>query len=126
MESSGINRIADAHGKKLGLPDEDSLPTHLALAKLRFSRINPDEYFSEIYHQKFQDAVMYALQIGRVDVAVVTSGSAKQRLKDNPGAKIIDETYKTPHFALAASPGVSEEEMQKIRRALIEASDRGH
>lgn len=48
MESSDINRIADARGKKLGLPDENSLPTHLSLAKLRFSRINPDEYFFQI------------------------------------------------------------------------------
>jgi len=123
MQSSGINRLADARGKKLGLPDEGSLPTYLALAKLRFSKIKPAEFFSEIYNQKFQDAVMSALLVGRVDVAVATSGYAKRWVADNPGAKVIEETYEVPHFALAASPDMSEEEQQKIRRALINASD---
>lgn len=123
MESGGINRLSDARGKKIGLPEDSSLPSYLAFAKLRFSRIKPAEYFTEVYHLKFQDAVMDALKIGRVDIAVATSGYAKKWVQDNPGSKIIDETYEVPHFALAASPALSEAEQQKIRRALIEAQD---
>lgn len=122
-ESSGINRLADARGKRLGLPDEDSLPVHLAKAKLRFAKINPDDAFAEILYQKFQDEVLNALKIDRVDVAVVTSGYAKKWVAETPGTKIIDETYEVPHFALAAGPDVSDEARFKVQRALIEATE---
>jgi ABC-type phosphate/phosphonate transport system substrate-binding protein len=122
-ESSGITRLSDAKGKRLGLPDEDSLPVHLARAKLRFVKINPDDSFAETFHQKFQDEVLNALKIDRVDIAVVTSGYAKKWVSENPGTKVVDETYEVPHFALAAGPDVSEEARLKVQRALIEATE---
>ena len=123
MESSGINRLADARGKRLGLPDEDSLPTHLAKAKLRFAKMDPTSAFSEILYQKFQDEALSALKIGRVDIVVVTSGFAKKWVAENPGSKVVDETYEVPHFALAAGPDVDDATRDKVQRALINATD---
>lgn len=123
MESSGIKSLSDTKGKRLGLPDKESLASYLALAKLRFSRINPDSHFSEVFHQRFQDATLNALKIGRVDVVAVTAGFAKKWVQDNPGSRVIEETYEVPHFAFAVRGDMSEAERQRIRLALLDASN---
>ncbi len=121
MDSSGIKSLSDAKGKRLGLPDKDSLASQLALAKLRFSRITPESHFSEIFHQRFQDAALNALKIGRVDMVAVTSGFAKSWVEETPGARVIEETYEVPHFAFALREDLGEPDSQRIRHALLDA-----
>lgn len=121
MDSSGIKNLGDMRGKRLGLPDKESLASQLALAKLRFSRITPESYFAEVFNQRFQDAILNALKIGRVDVAAVTSGFARQWVQDNPGSRVIEESYEVVHFAFAVSEDMSEADSQRIRQALLDA-----
>lgn len=121
MDTSGIKTMGDIKGKRLGLPDKDSLATSLALAKFRVNKINPEGYFSEVFHQRFQDAVLNALKIGRVDVVVVTAGFAKKWIQDNPGARILEETWEVPQFTLAVNEDMSEADMKKVRAALLDA-----
>lgn len=121
MESSGIKNLSDAKGKRLGLPDKESLASQLALAKLRFNRITPEGYFSEIFNQRFQDAVLNALKIGRVDVAVVTAGFAKKWMQENPGSRVIEESNEVAHFAFAVSEDVSEADARHIQQLLLDA-----
>ncbi|MDP2964280.1 MAG: phosphate/phosphite/phosphonate ABC transporter substrate-binding protein [Sulfurimicrobium sp.] len=121
MESSGIKSLGDMKGKRLGLPDKESLASQLALAKLRFSRITPDSYFAEIFYQRFQDATLNALKIGRVDVAVVTSGFAKNWVQDHPGSRVIEESYEVVHFAFAVSEDMSEADARHIQQLLLDA-----
>lgn len=121
MDSSKINSLPDTKGKRLGLPDKESLATNLAMAKLRFSRIKPESHFSEIFHQRFQDAVLNALLIGRVDVVVVTSGFAKGWVSEHPGSRVIEESYEVPHFAFALREDLDDADSQRIRHALLDA-----
>lgn len=121
MDSSGIRSLADTKGKRLGLPDKDALASYLALAKFKFNKINPDAYFSEVFHQRFQDATLNALKIGRVEVVVVTAGYAKRWMQDNPGARILDETWEVPQFALAVSEDMGDEGAKHVRQALLDA-----
>ncbi|MBZ0106477.1 MAG: phosphate/phosphite/phosphonate ABC transporter substrate-binding protein [Sulfuricella denitrificans] len=121
MESSGIKSLSDARGKRLGLPDKDSLASNLALAKLRFSRITPESYFSEIFNQRFQDATLNALKIGRVDMVAVTAGFARSWVEEHPGARIVEESYEVPHFAFALREDLGEADSQRIRQALLDA-----
>lgn len=121
METSKINSLSDAKGKRLGLPDKDSLASNLALAKLRFSRMPPESHFSEILHQRFQDATLNALLIGRVDVVAVTAGFAKKWVGEHPGSRVIEESYEVPHFAFAVSEDMSEADSQRIRQVLLDA-----
>lgn len=121
MESSGIKSLSDARGKRLGLPDKESLAAQLALAKLRFSRMTPESYFSEVFNQRFQDATLNALKIGRVDVAAVTAGFAKQWVQDHPGSRVIEESYEVVHFAFAVREDMDAADSQRIRQALLDA-----
>jgi phosphonate transport system substrate-binding protein len=123
MESSGISKLADAKGKRLGLPDKDSLPSYLALAKFRLNRINPDVYFSLVLHQRFQDATLNALQMGHVDMAAVTSGYAKKWVQDHPGARVVEETWEVPQFALAVRGDLGDVETKKIKQILLDAAN---
>lgn len=123
MDVSKIKSISDAKGKRLGLPDKDSLASNLALAKLRFSRVTPEGHFSEIFHQRFQDATLNALLIGRVDVVAVTAGYAKKWVEEHPGSRVIEESYEVPHFAFALREDMSEADSQHIRHALLNAQD---
>ena len=121
MDASNIKSMSDAKGKRLGLPDKESLASNLALAKLRFSRMTPETHFSEIFHQRFQDATLNALLIGRVDVAAVTAGFAKKWVGEHPGARVIEESYEVPHFAFAVSEDMSEADAMQIRQVLLDA-----
>lgn len=121
MESSGIKSLADAKGKRLGLPDKESLASHLALAKFRFNKNNPEVYFSEVFHQRFQDATLSALKIGRVDIVAVTAGYAKKWIQDHPGARILEETWEVPQFAMAVSEDFGEAESKRLKQALLDA-----
>ncbi|MEN6587431.1 MAG: PhnD/SsuA/transferrin family substrate-binding protein, partial [Sulfuricella sp.] len=121
MDASNIKSLSDAKGKRLGLPDKESLASNLALAKLRFSRMTPETHFSEIFHQRFQDATLNALLIGRVDVAAVTAGFAKKWVGEHPGARVIEESYEVPHFAFAVSEDVSESDAMQIRQVMLDA-----
>lgn len=121
MDASKIKSLSDTKGKRLGLPDKESLAANLALAKLRFSRITPESYFSEIFHQRFQDATLSALLIGRVDVVAVTAGFAKKWVGDHPGSRVIEESYEVPHFAFALREDLGEADSQRIRQALLDA-----
>jgi len=121
MDASKIKNLSDTKGKRLGLPDKDSLASHLALAKLRFSRMMPESHFSEIFHQRFQDATLNALLIGRVDVVAVTAGFAKKWVEEHPGSRVIEESYEVPHFAFALREDMSEADSQRIRQALLDA-----
>ncbi len=121
MDSSGIKSLADAKGKRLGLPDKDALASHLALAKFKFNKINPEVYFSEVFHQRFQDATLNTLKIGRVEIAAVTAGYAKRWMQDNPGVRILEETWEVPQFALAVNEDMGEEGAKHVRQALLDA-----
>lgn len=121
MDSSGIKSLADAKGKRLGLPDKDALASHLALAKFKFNKINPEVYFSEVLHQRFQDATLNALKIGRVELVAVTAGYAKRWMQDNAGAHVLEETWEVPQFALAVSEDMGEENLKHVKQALLDA-----
>jgi len=121
MDTSKIKNLSDTKGRRLGLPDKDSLASHLALAKLRFSRMTPESHFSEIFHQRFQDATLNALLIGRVDVVAVTAGFAKKWVGEHPGSRVIEESYEVPHFAFAVNEDMGEADSQRIRQALLDA-----
>lgn len=121
MEASKIKSLQDAKGKRLGLPDKESLASNLAVAKLRFAKMPPESYFSEVFHQRFQDATLNALLIGRVDVVAVTAGFAKKWVEEHPGARVIEESYEVPHFAFALREDLGDEDAQRIRQALLDA-----
>lgn len=121
MDASKIKSLSETKGKRLGLPDRESLAANLALAKLRFSRMTPESHFSEVFHQRFQDAALNALLIGRVDVVAVTAGFANKWVEDHPGSRVIEESYEVPHFAFALRDDLGEADSQRIRHALLDA-----
>lgn len=121
MDSSGIKSLADAKGKRLGLPDKDALASYLALAKFKFNKISPEAYFSEVFHQRFQDATLNALKIGRVEIVAVTAGYAKRWIQDHPGAHVLEETWEVPQFAMAVSEDIGEAESKRVKQALVDA-----
>ncbi|MDP2829955.1 MAG: phosphate/phosphite/phosphonate ABC transporter substrate-binding protein [Sulfuricellaceae bacterium] len=123
MDSSGIKTMAETRGKRLCLPDKESLASHLAQARFRSSKINPDNYYSEVFYQRFQDSTLNALKIGRVEVAVVTAGFAKKWMKDNPGARILEETGEAPQFTLAVSEDFGKAETARVQSVLLNAAN---
>ncbi len=123
MESSGIKTMAAIRGKRLCLPDKESLATHLAQARFRSNKIDPENYFSEVFHQRFQDSTLNALKIGRVDIAVVTAGFAKKWMQENPGARILEETAEVPQFTLAVSEDFGKADAMRVQNALLNAAN---
>lgn len=123
MESSGIKAMGAIRGKRLCLPDKESLASHLAQARFKSNKIDPDAYFSEVFHQRFQDSTLNALKIGRVDVAVVTAGFAKKWMQENPGARILEETAEVPQFTLAVSEDFGKAETARVQSALLNAAN---
>ncbi len=73
LGSSEVAFPEDMKGKRIGMPDANSLVTRLALVKLRSMKIDPQRYFASI--QTFNDAddVIGALKLGLIDVGVANS-----------------------------------------------------
>jgi ABC-type phosphate/phosphonate transport system substrate-binding protein/rhodanese-related sulfurtransferase len=123
LESSAINSLDDAKGKRLGLPSPDSLATYLALGEFNSKGIHVQAYFAQLTNYKSHDVTLYALGMGTVDVAVVDYGLAQKWLSTNKG-RIIYETKSVPSSGLAVNSALDAKVRQKIRDALLNPNPR--
>ena len=111
----------DMKGKRIGMPEENSLMTMLAFAKLREMKIDPRKYFSNV--MVFNDAndVISALKLGMIDVGVANSGLYNAWSAQGHNLNLVLQSSGAPHLTFAVRGDLPAESKAKLREALLAA-----
>lgn len=111
----------DMKGKRIGMPEENSLMTMLAFAKLREMKVDPRRYFSNV--MVFNDAndVISALKLGMIDVGVANSGLFNVWSAQGHNLNLVLQSSGAPHLTFAVRGDLPAETKAKVREALLAA-----
>lgn len=118
-KSSNIQKLDQAKGKRLGLPNQDSLATYLAKGELNALGFQLKSYFSKINYSRYQDSALFSLGLNQADVVVVDEDVAKKWLVKNAGV-IVMETQAVPGLSVAVNSKIPQAQQDKIRNALLQ------
>ncbi len=118
-KNSNITNLEQAKGKRLSLPNQDSLATYLAKGELNALGLDTKSFFSTITYSRYQDSALYSLGINQTDVVVVEEDMAKKWLVKNPGI-IIMKTKEVPGLSVAVNSKIPQAQQDKIRNALLQ------
>jgi ABC-type phosphate/phosphonate transport system substrate-binding protein/rhodanese-related sulfurtransferase len=123
-KASGITRLEQARGKRLGLPAEDSLATYLAKGELNAAGIQLKSFFQSVSHGRYQDSTLFSLGIGQVDVVAVDDSVARKWLAQNPGV-VVSESQPVPALSVAVNTKIPAAQQEKIKTALLQLKSAG-
>lgn len=118
-ERSRIKTLAQAKGKRLGLPGPDSLITYLVRGELNARGIQMKSYFGSVTHSRYQDSALFAMEIGQSDLVAVGQEQAGKWLAKNPGVAVM-ESQAVPGPSVAVNGRVPLAVREKIRAALLQ------
>jgi ABC-type phosphate/phosphonate transport system substrate-binding protein len=121
MADGNIAFPEDMKGKRIGMPDDNSLMTMLAFAKLREMKIDPKRYFSNV--MVFNDAndVISALKLGMIDVGVANSSLFNVWGAQGHNLNLVLQSSGAPHLTFAVRGDLPAELKAKVADAMLAA-----
>jgi hypothetical protein len=69
-KDSPVGNLAQAAGKRLGLPQQDSVVTYLLRGEVNAANTTIKRHFGTLYETRYQEALLPCLQLRRCDVVV--------------------------------------------------------
>lgn len=121
LSTSDVAFPEDMKGKRIGMPDDDSMMTKLAMAKLRSMKINPQGYFSRV--QTFNDAsdVISALKLNLIDVGVANSSLFNVWTGKGHNLNVVLVSDPAPHLTFSVNKDLPPDVKAKVTQALMVA-----
>ena len=121
LSTSDVAFPEDMKGKRIGMPDDDSLMTKLAMAKLRSMKIDPQNYFSKV--QTFNDAsdVISALKLNLIDIGVANSSMFNTWTSKGHNLNVVLVTDSAPHLTFSVNKDLPADVKAKVTQALMVA-----
>lgn len=121
LSTSDVAFPEDMKGKRIGMPDDDSMITKLALAKLRSMKINPQGYFSRV--QTFNDAndVISALKLNLIDVGVASSSLFNSWSAKGHNLNVVLASDPSPHLTFSVNSDLPADLKAKVTQAMLNA-----
>lgn len=121
LSTSDVAFPEDMKGKRVGMPDSDSMMTKLAYAKLRSMKINPQGYFSKV--QTFNDAsdVISALKLNLIDIGVANSSMFNVWSGKGHNLNVVLVTDPAPHLTFSVNPDLPADVKAKVTEAILAA-----
>ncbi|WP_397534370.1 rhodanese-like domain-containing protein [Roseateles sp.] len=117
-QSSPINGLADAAGKRLGLPMQDSIVTYLVRGEVNAANSTIKRHFSAVFESRYQDALLVCLQIRRCDVVAVERVVYERWVAGGEALKLVMQSKAVPGLSVALKPG-STLSPEGLRSALV-------
>lgn len=118
--ASGIDSLAKAQGKRLGLPLQDSVVTYLMRGEINAANTTIKRHFGAIYQTRYQDALLPCLQVKRCDVVAVEKAVFDRWVAAGEKLVVVMETRAAPGLSVALRDD-SRVQTQALRAALDEA-----
>lgn len=103
--SSGITTLAQAKGKRLGMPQEDSLVTYLVRGELNAANTTIKRHFGKVYETRYQDALLTCLQVRQCDAVAVERSLFNRWTADGEKLNLLMESRGVPGMTLAVREG---------------------
>jgi phosphonate transport system substrate-binding protein len=125
QKTSPLKSIADLKGKSIVTPDQYSNMWRVANAMLRDSNIIMAN--EQVKAMRDQAAIGWSMENGFYDVGVINSASGVARTWEKNGGRVLARSRELPNMPFIASPEVTEEQVAKLRVAVIalDTSDSG-
>ncbi len=99
--ASNIGSFEQAAGKRLGLPEQDSLVTYLIRGEATAANTTLKRHFASVYETRFQDALLICLQLRRCDVVAVERVVFERWQAAGNPVKVIMESREAPGMSVA-------------------------
>jgi rhodanese-related sulfurtransferase len=119
-KDSAIGNLAQAAGKRLGLPQQDSLVTYLVRGELNAANTTIKRHFKEVYETRYQEALLPCLQVRRCDVVAVERTLYDRWIAAGEPLKLVMESKPAPAMSVAVKEG-SKPDAEALRAALAVA-----
>ena len=121
LSTSDVAFPEDMKGKRIGMPDGDSMTTKLAMAKLRSMKINPEGYFSRV--QTFNDArdVISALKLNLIDIGVANSSMFNVWTGKGHNLNVVLTSDPGPHLTFSVNKDLPADVKAKVKQAMLDA-----
>lgn len=103
--SSGIDSLAKAQGKRLGLPLQDSVVTYLLRGEVNAANTTIKKHFGAVYDTRYQEALLPCLQVKRCDVVAVERAVYDRWVAAGEPLKIVLESKPVPGMGVAIRDG---------------------
>jgi phosphonate transport system substrate-binding protein len=116
-KNSTLKTIADVKGKTIVTPDQYSNIWRIANAMLRDAKITMAN--EQVKAMRDQAAIGWSMENSFYDVGVINSVSGVGRSWEKNGGRVIARSHELPNMPMIASPQISNEEIARIRAALV-------
>ncbi len=100
-ENSPITNFAQATGKRLGRPMQDSLVTYLLRGETNAANTTIERHFASVYETRYQDALLICLQLRKCDVVAVEREVLSRWMAAGDRFRVILQSRAVPGVSLA-------------------------
>lgn len=121
LRDASITGLADAQGKRLGLPLQDSVVTYLVRGEVNAANTSIKRHFSSVYETRYQDALLPCLQVRRCDVVAVEKAVFDRWVAAGEPVKAVMQSKPVPGLSVAIKKG-SRTSAEALRDALADAA----
>lgn len=104
-KGSSIGSLAQAQGKRLGLPLQDSVVTYLVRGEVNAANTTIKRHFASVYDTRYQDALLPCLQVLRCDVVAVEKAVYDRWVAAGEPVRAIMESKPVPGLSIAIKDG---------------------
>lgn len=105
-KDSPVGSLAQAAGKRLGLPSQDSVVTYLLRGEINAANTTIKRHFGELYETRYQEALLPCLQLLRCDLVAVERSLYERWVAAGHALKIVMESRQVPGLSVAIRDGV--------------------
>ena len=123
-KGASLKQPADMKGKRIGMPDPDSITAVITRATLRDLGIDSSK--AELRTTRYQDAVPFFVENGFSDIGVTASGAVVKAWQEK-GGSVLFESKPVPIKHMIASTKMSPGDVNKVRDLMLglEKTDAG-
>ena len=104
-KDSGIDSLASARGKRLGVPLQDSVITYLLRGELNAANTTIRRHFASVYETRWQDALLVCLQLRRCDVVAVERAVFQRWVDAGEPVREVMQSKAVPGIGIAVKEG---------------------
>jgi rhodanese-related sulfurtransferase/ABC-type phosphate/phosphonate transport system substrate-binding protein len=105
-KDSPVGNLAQAAGKRLGLPLQDSVVTYLLRGEVNAANTTIKRHFGALYETRYQEALLPCLQLRRCDVVVVERALFERWVAAGEPLKVVLESKPVPGLSVAIRDGI--------------------